>query len=59
MEKLNKAKSDQTKLIDELRYYGNPANAEKELRRRFNLREQGEKLIIIVPKSLSSPTSTL
>jgi cell division protein FtsB len=56
---LDKAKIDETKLNAELRYLANPANLEKELRARFNLRKPGEKMIIIVPKnSTGTPTST-
>ena len=35
----------------------NPANLEKELRARFNYREPGEKLIIIVPQAGSGSSS--
>lgn len=48
---LEKAKLDQEKLKAELEYLSNPYNLEKELRARFNLRESGEKLIIIVPSN--------
>jgi len=48
---LQEAKIDQEKLKAELEYLMNPYNLEKELRARFNLREPGEKLIIIVPTS--------
>lgn len=56
-EKLRNVSGDQLKLKSELNYYLNPVNFEKELRQRFNLRSPGEKLIIIVPKSTSSPKS--
>ncbi|MDO8574127.1 MAG: hypothetical protein Q7R86_00675 [bacterium] len=48
---LGEAKFDQEKLKAELDYLSNPYNLEKELRARFNLREPGEKLIIIVPSN--------
>lgn len=50
---------DQRKLQDEIRYYGNLVNFEKEIRQRFNLRTSDEKLIIIVPPATTSrATST-
>ncbi len=52
--KLDKAKFDEQKFQDELNYYSSQANIEKELRKRFNYRAPGEKLIIIVPKNQSS-----
>lgn len=41
-------------LESEIDYLANPANLEKELRSRFNLKKPGEKTIIIVPKNASS-----
>lgn len=40
---------DSDKLNDEIEYFKDPRNLEKELRARFNVRLPGEKLIIIVP----------
>jgi len=57
-EKLRNVSGDQLKLKAELDYYLNPINFEKELRQRFNLRSPGERLIIIVPKTTSSPDIT-
>ena len=54
---LQKARLDQVQLQSELKYYGNPVNLEKELRARFNYREPGEKLIIIVPQAGSGSSS--
>jgi hypothetical protein len=57
--KLEKARADARTLKDDFDYFSNPANLEKELRSRFNYREAGEKLIIIVPqKDLSSATQS-
>lgn len=57
-EKLEKAEAGRAQIESELRYFSNPENAEKEIRGRFNLRSPGEKLIIIVPKAGSPPSST-
>ncbi len=51
---LNKARTDYSRLQSDFTYYLNPANLEKELRARFNYRQPGENLIIIVPKMSSS-----
>ena len=55
---LNQAKADQAKFQEELQYYQNPANLEKELRARFNYKNPGEKLMIIVDRSSSSTPSS-
>ncbi|MBI4087530.1 MAG: hypothetical protein HY434_01740 [Candidatus Liptonbacteria bacterium] len=52
--KLRKATFDKKKLEEELRYYSNQENLEKELKGRFNYKEPDEKLIIIVPKNQST-----
>ncbi len=52
--KLDKAKIDEKKFQDELNYYSNKANLEKELRKQFDYKSPGEKLIIIIPKNQSS-----
>ena len=54
--KLNKAKADQSKSQEEMDYYSNPNNLEKELRARFNYRSSDEKLMILVPKTATSTT---
>ncbi|MBI4086189.1 MAG: hypothetical protein HY433_03050 [Candidatus Liptonbacteria bacterium] len=51
---LDKAKADYGRLEEDFKYYLNPANLEKELRARFNYRQPGENLIIIVPKASST-----
>jgi len=53
-QELEETRIDQQKLKAELDYLSNPYNLEKELRARFNLREPGEKLIIIVPTNNAS-----
>ncbi|MFH1246410.1 MAG: hypothetical protein V1489_01370 [Candidatus Liptonbacteria bacterium] len=59
MEEANKTKEDYEKLQADYQYYQNPANLEKELRARFNLKYPDEKMMVIVPKSTSSePSST-
>lgn len=42
----------------DIEYFKNPANLLKELKSQFNYREEGEKLIIIVPPSENSATTT-
>lgn len=56
--KLKKAKIDSEKFQANFDYYSNPANLEKELRARFNYKQPGEKLIIIVPRATSGVSST-
>ncbi len=47
--KLEELKKEQINLQSEINYLANPLNLEKELRSRFNLKEPGEKMIIVVP----------
>ncbi len=56
--RLTKAQADETNLQSEKQYLANPVNLEKELRARFNYKDPGEKMIIIVPLGTSSTTST-
>ena len=56
--KLQEAQVDHMHLRSELEYYSLPANFEKELRARFNYRKEGEKLIIVVPRSSSSTATS-
>ena len=49
--KFDRTKQDQEKLRAELDYYLNPTNLKKELRSRFNLKEPGEKVLILVPRN--------
>lgn len=55
---IGKAQGDYDRLQADFTYYLNPANLEKELRARFNLRAPGEHTIIIVPNASSSASST-
>lgn len=56
--KLDKAKIDQQKLQNELKYYSNQANVEKELKGRFSYKAPNEKLMIIVPQNQSTTATT-
>jgi cell division protein FtsB len=56
--KLNETKVDQARLQAELDYLANPANLEKEIRARFNLKKPGEKTIIIIPEANPSSASS-
>jgi hypothetical protein len=56
--RLTKAQADESSLQSEKEYLANPVNLEKELRARFNYKNPGEKMIIIVPLGTSSTTST-
>lgn len=49
------AREDNDRLKAELEYYSKPENLEKELRARFNYRDPGEKTLIFVPSSTSTP----
>jgi hypothetical protein len=55
---LGKAEADHRDLQNDLNYYLNPVNLEKEVRTRFNYRKPGEKLIIIVPAAPSSTATS-
>jgi len=41
---------ENSKIAEDVEYYSNTDNLEKELRARFNLKEPGEKLLIIIPE---------
>lgn len=51
------AEKDHESLQAEYRYYQNPANAEKELRARFNYKKPDEKMIIVVPPARSQSST--
>jgi hypothetical protein len=46
--------SDNAKLHNQIDYFSEPRNLEKELRARFNYRLPNEKLIIVIPNSSST-----
>ena len=57
--KLEQARMDQNKFSADLEYYLNPENLRKELKGRFNYKEPGEKMLILVNKDgTSTPTSS-
>jgi len=45
----NKALAENQALQEDYNFYSDPVNMEKELRARFNYREPGERMIIMVP----------
>ena len=55
-DRLNSLKEDSQNLKSDLEYLEIPDNLEKELRSRFNYKNPGEKLIIVVPASNSTST---
>lgn len=56
--KLTKAQATQKTLQEESAYLANPINLEKELRSRFNYKNPGETMVIIVPAQSSTASST-
>ncbi len=54
--RLEALKADSLNLSSDIEYLKIPENLEKELRSRFNYKNPGEKLIIVVPSSQSSTT---
>ena len=58
-EKLDTAKADYESLEADADYYGQTANIEKELRARFNYKRPDETMIVVVPTSTSTATSSL
>ena len=57
-QKTEKLRSENRELEDRLVYLNDPRNLVKELKSQFNYREEGEKLVIIVPSVVSSSAST-
>ena len=57
-QKTEKLRSENRELEDRLVYLNHPRNLVKELKSQFNYREEGEKLVIIVPSVVSSSAST-
>ncbi len=56
--RLQSAKTEEQNLSAEVNYLANPANLEKELRARFNYAKPGETMIVIVPSSTPSSSSS-
>lgn len=56
--RLTKAQATQKSLQEESAYLANPTNLEKELRARFNYKNPGETMVIIVPAQSSTASST-
>ncbi len=46
--------SENESLLEKIAYFRNPENLLKELKSQFNYREDGEEMIIIVPKDSSN-----
>ncbi|MDO8470053.1 MAG: septum formation initiator family protein [bacterium] len=57
-QKTEKLRSENRELEDRLVYLTDPRNLVKELKSQFNYREEGEKLVIIVPATASSTATT-
>lgn len=55
---LGQVQGDYTKMQENMDYYLNPGNLEKELRARFNYKAAGEKMFIIVQPASSSTAQT-
>jgi cell division protein FtsB len=55
---LTKSQTDEADLQNEVQYLANPLNLEKELRARFNYKNPGETMIIIVPAQSSTASSS-
>ena len=47
--KLDALYKENITLKEDISYFSNPANLEKELKAKFNYKELGEKMIIVVP----------
>jgi len=56
--RLAKAKADESDLQSEAQYLADPVNLEKELRGRFNYKNPGETVVIIVPPAATSTASS-
>jgi cell division protein FtsB len=56
--RLTTAQTNETNLQEQNDYLANPANLEKELRGRFNYKNPGETMVIIVPSQSSTASST-
>lgn len=56
--KIDEANAKREELQADIDYYAKPENIEKELKARFNYKNPGETLLIIVPKTNASGTAT-
>ena len=52
------AKQQEADLQAQMKYLGNPANLEKELRAQFNYKKPGETMMIIVPSGTSTTATS-
>jgi hypothetical protein len=57
--KVDAALEESASIEANLKYFKEPGNLEKEMRARFNYRSEGEKLIILVPKSATGTASSV
>lgn len=48
--KLQASREENKKIEEDLHYYQNPENLEKEARAQLNYKKPGEKVIVVVPK---------
>ena len=48
--KLESLAIDKAKITKDINYYSNPINLEKLLREKFNYKQSGEKMIIVIPQ---------
>ena len=53
-----KVSADHADLVSDVQYLADPINLVKELRSRFNYKQPGETMVIIVPGQTSTATST-
>ncbi len=57
-QKLGNLEAENTRLKSDIDYYGNPVNLLKELKKQTTYREEGERVIIVVPGASSSASSS-
>jgi len=48
---IEEIKTESSRITDDVEYYSDPHNLEKELKSRFNYKKIGEQLLIVVPSS--------
>jgi cell division protein FtsB len=54
---VTRLEQENQKLSDDIRYFADARNLEKEIRKLFNYRNPGEELYIVVPKRNENPTN--